>query len=233
MDFFHAQETLTSLQWILRAVIAFFFLLIVTKLMGERSISQLRLVDFTIALILGNVLAHPLSDEGLGMKGSLITTTVLMVLYILFVQLTLKWKAFRKWSEPTPYPLVQYGEIRYANLRKSRITIDHLLSEARKEKIQEIDDIALALWEPDGTISFFLSPQRQPLTPEDVQLVKKPFSHHIVVIREGKVDLKGLRQAGKDTEWLMDKFSLHHVTASEILLATIDQEENLKIYLYR
>lgn len=80
----------------------FFFLLIVTKLMGERSISQLRLVDFTIALILGNVLAHPLSDEGLGMKGSLITTTVLMVLYILFVQLTLKWKAFRKWSEPTP-----------------------------------------------------------------------------------------------------------------------------------
>jgi len=233
MDFFYAQETLTSLQWILRAVIAFFFLLIITKLMGERSISQLRLVDFTIALILGNVLAHPLSDEGLGMKGSLITTTVLMVLYILFVQLTLKWKAFRKWSEPTPYPLVQYGEIRYANLRKSRITIDHLLSEARKEKIQEIDEIALALWEPDGTISFFLSPKRQPLTPQDVQLVKKPFSPPSILIREGVIDLMELQRMEKDMEWLQNKFSLHQVSVQDILLATIDHEENLKIYMYR
>ena len=82
MDFFHGQETLTAIQWVMRAVIAFFFLLFATKLMGERSISQLRLIDFTIALIIGNILAHPLSDERLGMKGSLITTTALIILYI-------------------------------------------------------------------------------------------------------------------------------------------------------
>ncbi|MFS0574675.1 YetF domain-containing protein [Sporosarcina sp. 179-K 3D1 HS] len=233
MEFFHSQESLTAVQWTLRAVIAFFFLLIVTKLMGERSISQLRLIDFTMALILGNILAHPLSDEGLGMKGSLITTTVLTILYILFIFLTLKWNAFRKLIEPAPYPLIQNGEIRYANLRKARITIDHLLSEIRKEKIVEIESIALALWEPDGTISFFLSPQQQPLTPMDVQLVKKPFSFPAILIREGKVDSVGLQQAGKDMEWLKDKLSFHHVEIRDILLATIDQGEMLKFYYYR
>lgn len=70
MGFFQGQETLTSTKWILRAEIIFFFLLIVVKMMGQRSISHLRLIDFVIALVLGNIIAHPLSDEKLGMKGS-------------------------------------------------------------------------------------------------------------------------------------------------------------------
>jgi uncharacterized membrane protein YcaP (DUF421 family) len=233
MDFFHAQETLTAVQWVLRAVIAFFFLLVATKLMGERSISQLRLIDFTIALIIGNILAHPLSDENLGMKGSLITTTVLIILYIASLYTILKWGKLRKLVEPSPYPLIKHGEIIYPNLKKARITIDHLLSELRKDKIEDIQKVALALWEPDGTISFFLSPQNQPLTPQDMQLIKDPFSYPTVVVKEGKVDQESLGNVGKNMDWLENKFTLYHVQASDILLATVDGNDNLKIYLYK
>jgi len=59
MDFFQSQETLTSIEWILRAVVAFIFLVIVAKVMGQRAISQLRLLDFVIALVIGNIIAHP------------------------------------------------------------------------------------------------------------------------------------------------------------------------------
>ena len=200
--------------------------------MGARSISQLRLIDFTIALILGNILAHPLSDEQLGMTGSLITTTVLIILYISFVFLSLKWNTFRNWFEPSPYPLIQNGKIIYANLAKARITIDHLLSELRKEKIEDVQKVALAQWEPDGTISFFLSPQLQALTPEDMQLIKKPFAFQRVIIKEGKIDVSELHALGKDIEWLKHKFSLYNVEAYNILLATLDDSDDMKIYLY-
>ena len=80
MDFLQGQETLTTIEWILRAIIAFFFLLTVAKLLGQRTISQLRLLDFVMTLVIGNIIAHPLSDEHLGLKGSMITTTVLVVL---------------------------------------------------------------------------------------------------------------------------------------------------------
>ncbi len=76
MDFFYSQESLTAIQWILRAIVSFFFLLFVAKIMGQRSISQLRILDFIMALSIGNIIAHPLSDEHLGMKGSMITITV-------------------------------------------------------------------------------------------------------------------------------------------------------------
>ncbi|NYF25395.1 DUF421 domain-containing protein [Sporosarcina sp. JAI121] len=232
MDFFYGQETLTSIQWILRAIMSFLFLLIATKMMGARSISQLRLIDFTIALILGNIIAHPLSDEKLGMKGSLITTTVLIILYIIFVFLSLKWNTFRKWFEPSPYPLIKNGEIVYANLAKARITIDHLLSELRKGKIEDVEMVALAQWEPDGTISFFLSPQLQALTPEDMQLIKKPFSFQSIIIKEGNIDFQELHHTGKDTLWLENKISILNVKISDILLATLDNSDNMKIYLY-
>ena len=201
--------------------------------MGERTLSQLRLIDFTIALILGNILAHPLSDEQLGLKGSLITTIVLIILYLFCVFTSLKWDTFRKWFEPSPYPLIINGEIIYANLRKARITIDHLLSELRKEKIEDIHKVAHAQWEPDGTISFFLSPQFQALTPQDMQLVKKPFSFPRIIIKEGKIDFNELHQSGKDNTWLENKFSIFNVKAHDILLATIDNNDELKIYRYK
>ncbi|KAA0966099.1 DUF421 domain-containing protein [Sporosarcina sp. ANT_H38] len=232
MDFFHGQESLTTIQWVLRAIISYFFLLFAVKLMGRRSIAQLRLLDFTMALILGNILAHPLSDEQLGMKGSLITTGVLVFLYSIGVLVSLKVNLFKKWIEPSPFPLIKNGEIMYKGLGKARITVDHLLSEARKEKIEEVHKIALALWEPDGTISFFLSPQLQPVTPEDIQLITKPFSIPRIIIKERKIDLDELQKSAKDTTWLNNKLELMNMDVHDILLATLDTNDDFKIYLY-
>ncbi len=232
MDFFYEQESLTTIQWILRAVISFFFLLLATKLMGRRSIAQLRLLDFTIALILGNNLAQPLSDERLGMNGSLITTAVLVLLYTISVYISLKLNLFKKWIEPSPFPLIKNGEIMYKGLAKARITVDHLLSEVRKEKIEEVHKVALALWEPDGTISFFLSPKLQPLTPEDMKLITKPFSIPKIIIKERKIDVKELQQSGNEIAWLTSKFVIMNVDIHDVLLATIDNNNDIKFYFY-
>jgi uncharacterized membrane protein YcaP (DUF421 family) len=68
IDFFQSQETLTAAEWSLRAVFAFFFLVIVAKFLGQRAMSQFRLIIFVIALVIGNIIAHPLSDEQLGLR---------------------------------------------------------------------------------------------------------------------------------------------------------------------
>lgn len=207
MDFIHGQESLTSIEWILRAIISFFFLLIAAKLMGQRSISQLRLLDFVMALLLGNIIAHPLSDEQLGLVGSMLTMTTLIVLYTCLWFLNLKWRKIRKFLEPSPFPLIKKGRILNKNLAKARVTLDFLLSELRKEKIEDPGKVSLALWEPDGTISFFLYPAYQSLTPTDMNLPPKPFDLPKTIIREGKIDWEHLHKAGKDEAWLRKKNS--------------------------
>lgn len=235
MDFFNSQESLTAIQWILRAVISFFFLLIVTKIMGQRSLSQLRLLDFIMALSIGNIIAHPLSDQHLGMKGSMITIGVLVILYLMMVFLSLKWLKFTKFVDPSPFPLIKNGEISYKGLTKARIPIDVLLTELRKKQIYDIQQVALALWESDGTISFFLESQYQTLTPKDIKLMTKSFSFPITIIKDGKIDFEELKQTGKDEDWLKNQIrTVHSLDIKNILLATMDDNnDKINVFLYK
>lgn len=59
-----SQVEVTAIQWALRAIVAFFFLFIAAKIMGQRSISQLRLLDFAMAITFDIIIALPFSDEG-------------------------------------------------------------------------------------------------------------------------------------------------------------------------
>lgn len=234
VEFFHGQESLTAMQWILRAIVAFFFLLFAAKIMGQRSISQLRLLDFVMAISIGNIIAHPLSDEGLGMKGSMISMTVLVVLYLLGVFLSLNWISFRNFIDSSPLPLIKDGQIISENLKKARISVDLLLSELRKEQIEDVQKVALALWEPDGSISSFLYPQHQTLTQKDMKLEPTPFSFPFVIIKEGEIDYDEVKNQQMNVEWLKQEIlSTYHVDINEVLLATIDRNQNLQVFLYK
>lgn len=234
MDFFQSQETLTSFEWLLRAVVAFFFLLVVTRVLGQRAISQLRPLDFAIALVIGNIIAHPLSDEKLGLKGSMITTIVLVVLYLGGIYTILKWPWFRRLITPAPITIVQNGEIIYKGLKKARISIDVLLEELREEKIEDVKKVALAIWEADGKFSVFLDPKYEPLTPSSMQLETQPFDFPKTIIKEGKINSKELKQMQKSEEWIISSLkSLYQTEVKNVLFATLDTQDNLKVFLYK
>jgi uncharacterized membrane protein YcaP (DUF421 family) len=234
MDFFLSQESLTAVEWILRAVVGFFFLLIVTKILGQRAISQLRPLDFAIALVIGNIIAHPLSDEHLALKGSIITTIVLVVLYVGGVYLILKWPWFRKLLSQPPITLVQNGKILNEGLMKARISLDVLLEELREDKIEDVKKVAMAVWEADGKISVFLDPKYEPLTPSALHIETEPFDFPRTIIKEGKMDLRALSHVQKDAFWVESKLEKQYGTSiKNVLLATIDRKENLKVFLYQ
>ena len=234
MEFLQGQETLTAMEWALRAVIAFFFLIIVAKVLGQRSISQLRVLDFVIALVIGNIIAHPLSDEGLGLKGSVITTIVLVVLYLCGVICVLKFTFIRNLINHKPITLLKDGAILYEGLKKAKISIDILLEELREEKVDDVKKVALAIWEADGKISVFLDPKYQPITPLFYQMETEPFDLPRTIIKDGKINLEELRETNKDEAWVISSLqSLYQTELKNVLLATLDTKDNLKIFLYK
>ncbi|MEK4669611.1 DUF421 domain-containing protein [Niallia sp. FSL R7-0271] len=234
MDFYQGKETLTAIEWILRAIIAFIFLVIIGRILGQRTISQLRLMDFVIALMIGNIVAHPLSDEKLGLKGSMLTTLVLAVLYLGGTKLMLKWQWFQKIINKEPIVIVQNGEIVYKGLKKARISIDVLLEELRGKQVENIKKVALAVWEPNGNMSVFLEPLYVPLTQASLQMTTASFDLPKTIIRDGHICEKELKIHGKNEDWLTDNLkSLYQAEVKDILLATIDNKDNLTIFYYR
>lgn len=230
MDFFESQESLTIVEWTLRSSVSFVFLLLVAKLMGQRSISHLRFLDFIIALTLGNIIAHPLSDEKISLKGSMITTIIIILLYVAATWLSLKWPLFKRYLDPPPLKLIKNGQIQFQNLSIARISLDFLFSELRKEKVEDIKKVSLAMWEPGGTISVFVDPLYQPLTPADIELESQPFTLMRPIIFEGKVDKVFLKEIGKDTIWLTRKIAPTFAEIRDVKLATVDENENVRVY---
>ncbi|MGG7159822.1 DUF421 domain-containing protein [Clostridium baratii] len=234
MDFLYGQEMLTNIDWILRAIIAFFFLLTIGKFLGQRALSQLRLLDFVVVIVIGNIIAHPLSDERLGLEGSVTTTLVLFVLYIVGVFSTLKFPFLRRLIDNPPITVIQNGEILYKGLKKARMSIDVLLEELRTEKVDDIKKVALATWEPNGKISVFLQPKYEPLTPSSLNIETKPFNFSRTIIKEGKFNLKELKSLNKDTYWVESKLkSVYQTNVQNVLFATLDNEDNFKVFLYK
>jgi uncharacterized membrane protein YcaP (DUF421 family) len=233
MSFLQGKETLTAVEWALRAIIAYFFLLAIARVLGQRTISQLRLLDFVIALVIGNIIAHPLSDEKLGLKGSVITTAVLTGLYLLSLYGILKYPKLRKLLNNSPIIVVQNGEILYKGLNKARISIDVLLEELREAKVEDVKKVALAIWEADGQISIFLHPQYEPITPSFCKQKTEPFYIPKTVIKEGKIDYDELKQINKSEEWIISSLKKSNTNISNVLLGTIDNKDNLNLFLYK
>ena len=101
---------------------------------------------------------------------------------------------------PNPFPLIKNGQFVYKNLTKARVSADEILSAARKEKIDDLKKLSLALWEPDGTISFFVSPNYQAVTRGDLNIMAEPFDFPKIVVREGDIEnpvLHTSRKRGK------------------------------------
>ena len=234
LNFLYGQETLTNFEWAGRAIVAFFFLLITARLMGQRSISQLRTLDFAIALVIGNIIAHPLSDASLGIKGAAITTAALLVLYLGSIAATLKWPWFRNLLTPSPIIIVKNGKISHEGLRKARISLDILLEELRQEEIEDVSKVALAMWEADGKFSVFLDPMYKPLTPFSTQMETQPFDFPKTIIKEGKINTKEVKQMQKSEEWVaLYLKKMHQAEVKDVLYATLDSKDTLKIFLYK
>jgi uncharacterized membrane protein YcaP (DUF421 family) len=168
------------------------------------------------------------------LKGSIITTIVLVVLYVGGVYLILKWPWFRKLLSQPPITLVQNGKVLNKGLMKARISLDVLLEELREDKIDDVKKVAMAIWEADGKISVFLDPKYEPLTPSALQIETEPFDFPRTIIKEGKMDMTVLSHIQKDERWVRSNLEKQYGTeVKNVLLATIDRKDNLKVFLYQ
>lgn len=109
-----------------------------------------------------------------------------------------------------------------------------LLEELREEKVEDVKKVALAIWEADGKISVFLHPKYEPITPSSFLMETEPFNLPRTIIKEGKIISKELIQIHRDEGWVVSSLeSLYQTEVKNVLLATLDKNGNLKIFLYK
>ena len=109
--------------------------------------------DFVILMLIGSVLSRPING-GAPLIPTLLTTLAMILCHRAFSWITFQSRWFGNVLKGQAQSLVSDGKIDWDIIKKSKVTEEDLLEEARKNKIDELKTIKKAYLERDGNISF-------------------------------------------------------------------------------
>ena len=138
---------------VIRAVVIFFFIFLITRVAGRRELSALQPFDLILLVVLGDLVQQGITQSDESVTGTLIVMSTIAVLSVAVGWVSFRFKAVRPLTQGEPIVLLQDGKPIERNLRRERITVNDIEEEARAAQIASIKDLQWAILEDDGHIS--------------------------------------------------------------------------------
>ncbi len=221
MNFWQGQPTLTVIGWILRAVVTVMWLMLISKLMGQREVGSMNMFDFVVAITIGSVASSHLVDSEVPMMGSLISIAAIGAVDIVLAFLSLKHSRLRRVVQDESIMLIENGQIRYDMLAKTMYNLDDLLAGLRLKNYPNIHDVEFAFLEPNGQLSVIPKSQARPVTPADLGLATEYEGRPVVLIEDGNILAGNLKDIGLTKKWLFDELAKQGIHDPQDLAAVI------------
>ena len=120
---------------VLRATLAFFFVLFVTRIVGRRELASLQPFDLILLVMIGDLVQQGVTQNDFSVTGLVLAGGTIAVLTVVVSYGSFKVPLLRPVIDGEPVIVVQDGEPIDRNLARNRITLGELLAAARQEGI--------------------------------------------------------------------------------------------------
>jgi uncharacterized membrane protein YcaP (DUF421 family) len=158
-----------DLHFIWKAIVIVFGGVLILRLAGRKSISQLTVAQTVMMIAVGSLIIQPVGNRNIWIT---LMITLLLVLTLLFIEyIVLKNDKLEQFFYSKSVLVVENGQINVEELKKLRLTVDMLEVRLRQESIQKISDLQWATIESNGQLGYLLKPEKQPATKEDIQIL--------------------------------------------------------------
>jgi uncharacterized membrane protein YcaP (DUF421 family) len=139
---------------VVRAFLMYFFVLLLTRIVGRRELSTLEPFDLVLLVVIGDLVQQGVTQSDYSFTGLLIAVGTIAVL-----QASVSWLGFRSKKaglvlEGEPIVVVQDGKLLEQNIKRERVTPAEVLESARNEGIPSLEDVQWAILETSGQFSF-------------------------------------------------------------------------------
>lgn len=133
--------------------LAYAGLIVMLRVSGKRSLSQLNAFDFVVTVALGSVLATVLLSRDIVLAEGLLAFALLLGLQYVITWSSVRSSTVRRLVKADPTLLVHRGRFLDQAMQATRVTEDEVLSAARKAGIASLQDLGAVVLETDGTLS--------------------------------------------------------------------------------
>ena len=214
-----------------RTMLVLVILFFLTKIMGKKQVSQLNIFDYIIGITIGSIAADVSLDIEKSLIGGLCSLLIYGLMASLISYVTMKSLTLRRFIIGVPTFLVEKGRIIESGLKKSKIDVNELLSQARQNGYFNLDEIDYAIMESDGKISFLIKEEEKPATKKDMSVKLNNDGMVANLIIDGVVLEKNLKEISKDKKWLDHELKVKGTTSyKDVLLATLDNNNKFMVY---
>jgi uncharacterized membrane protein YcaP (DUF421 family) len=138
---------------VIRACVIFFFVFLVTRIVGRRELSQLEPFDLILLVVVGDLVQQGVTQSDESVTGALIVISTIAMLSVAVSWVSFRSRRVRLVTEGEPIVLVQDGRPIERNMRRERITLQDIQEQARQSQITSVADLRWAILEDDGNIS--------------------------------------------------------------------------------
>lgn len=224
---------MSILELTLRIIVSFSTLLILTRIIGRKEISQLTFFNFVSAISIGTISASFAIDPSLSIRNGLLALVGWTIVTLTLGFLEIKSKKMRKLIVGEPLVLIRSGKIMEKALKKSRLDTDSLNSLLRKKNVFSITEVDYAIFETDGSLSVLKKLEKHYVTKQDMNVFQSPvteISIPLPLISDGQIDTENLTKLKQNKEWLIQQLQLTGVDSiSDVFYAEVQQDGTLFI----
>lgn len=139
---------------ILRATVIYFFLFAVARGTGKRELAEMTAFELILLVTMGDLIQQGVTQEDMSVTGALLAVGTLSLWIMIIGYLSFRFKTLRPALEGRPVIVLRQGRPLLEVLRLERVTVDELHESARNQGIVDMDEVDLAVLEPDGKFSF-------------------------------------------------------------------------------
>lgn len=139
---------------VLRATAMFAVVFLLLRLLGKRELGQLAPFELVTLVVIGDLIQQGITHNDFSLTGA-----SLAIGTFAFWTLAMGWVSYlspraERWMTGGPRVVVRDGKILRGNMRRERMTVMELESEMRLAGIATMTNVAWAILEPNGKISF-------------------------------------------------------------------------------
>jgi uncharacterized membrane protein YcaP (DUF421 family) len=139
---------------VLRALVAFLVILLLTRIVGRRELSTLEPFDLILLVTIGDLVQQGVTQNDFSVTGMILAVGTIGVLTVVFSYLPWRFRVLRPVLEGEPIIIVEDGKIVERNAKRQRMTKEEIAAAARQQSIASLQEVRWGVLETNGSISF-------------------------------------------------------------------------------
>lgn len=217
---------------ILDTIVCLLALLLISRILGRKTFSQLTFYDFVIGITIGNVGAAMITDASMLYTG-LLSLGVATLWALTVNKLTLISLPVRKLIDSEPLIVIYNGMILEKHLKEKNYNVNDLLELLREQGIFDPGEVEIGIIESDGELSIQKKQEFREVTLQDLNLQSTPGKRKIVLmtgkelIINGKIIVENVNGYGFTVEEIQSELKFQGIRLEDVTVALLTPKGEL------